>query len=249
MQNLPKVIILLLTLCFASVVLAAQTIHVGLYSLEPLLSFETTPGGFVGSTVHKQLIKMKDFEVRYHHYPFARLLSMLERKEIDVALLVAKTKERESVYDYGSEALWVSRPALVLKSTSNLIPLKSLEQLRKKKIGHARGSIIPDELSNLEIEWFFRSEDNYFQNALRSIYLERLDGFFVPTLAFAKHEMRSLQDTRSYRLVPLPMPGLPLYTVYPKGLSPAKKNAVEAAIHLAQQELQSMSKELIDSPL
>lgn len=249
MHNLPKVIILLLTLSFSSVVLAAQTIHVGLYSLEPLLSFDTTPGGLVGSTVYKHLKKVKDYEIRYHHYPFARLLSMLERKEIDVALLVAKTKERASVYDYGSEALWVSRPALVLKSTSPLIPLKSLEQLRKKKIGHARGSIIPDELSNLEIEWFFRSEENYFQNALRSIYLERLDGFFAPTLAFAKHEMSSMRDTTNYRLVPLPMQGLPLYTVYAKGLMPEKKKAVEAAIHLAQQELQSMSKELIDSPL
>lgn len=228
---------------------ASETIHVGLYSLEPLLSFNSTPGGFVGATVHKYLKNIKGHKIHYHHFPFVRLINMVERGEIDVAFLVAKTKEREEKFEYGQDALWVSRPALVIRSDSPLIALQSLEQLRGKKIGHARGSIIPEEMSSLNIQWVFRSEDNYFQNAMRSIYLKRLDGFFAPTFAFAKHKLSALKDIQNYRLVTLPIKGLPLYAIYPKGISAQKKNAIEGAIKLAQDELQTTSRELISSPL
>ncbi len=235
-----KSLLLIASFLFALCTHGQEVVKVGVYSLEPILSFDTSPSGTVGSVVHKHLQALKGHTVDYHAYPFARLLSMIERNELDVALLVAKTPEREASFKYSSHLLWVSKPAIVVKVDSSLAAITSLDQLKNKKIGHARGSIIPGELEGLAIKWLFRSEENYFQNAMRSVYLGRLDGFFVPTFSFAKQKLNSIRNSSDYVIVSLPLEGLPLYAIYPKNISESKLAALEAVMQKAHQELTSI---------
>lgn len=225
---------------------AGEFLQIGVYSLDPLLSFNDGPAGIVGETIQKNLARLPEIKVKYHHYPFARLMSMMERQELDMAILVAKTKEREEKFLYSEYPLWVSRPSLVIRSDSPLTKIKNLEELRGKNLGHARGSVIPDEFSKLDIKWAFRGEEKYFINALRSIYLGRLDGFFAPTFTYAKFKMSGIKNAEKYRIVALPLEGLPLYVIYQKGIDQKKKAQLEGALKSAHEELIVTQKEFME---
>lgn len=200
-----------------------ESLKVGIYTLEPLIGMAGgEPVGIVGAPFHRAALKDPNYNVHYSEYSFARFMLMLERHKLDMGLLVAKNKEREKKFNFSSIPLWTSRPGLVILKNSPLAHLKDLSELKDKNIGHTRGSIIPTELGKVPINWTFRSEEDYFPSALKSIELHRLDGFFVPTMAFANHKIEQLGGKGKYSVISLPIKGIKLYAIYPKKLTKEK---------------------------
>lgn len=218
-----KLVALLLTFTLIFSLQAKEKLRVGLYPLEPLVILDNNiPSGIVGGAFHRQIANQDQYTVEYSSYSFARFMLMLERGELDLGLLVAKNDERLKKFYFSNLHLWTSRPALVIKKESPLRTLTKLSELEGKKIGHAKGSIIPEELEGLKLKWFFRSEELYFPNALKSLTLDRLDGFFVPTMTFALHQLELMGLKDKYSVVALPITGIKLYAISPKSISREK---------------------------
>ena len=218
-----KLLALLLTFTFIFSLQAKDKLKVGLYPLEPLvIPKDNIPSGIVGGAFHKFISNQDQYSIEYSSYSFARFMLMLERGELDLGLLVAKNHERLEKFYFSNHHLWTSRPALVIKKGSALSKLSKLSELEGKSIGHARGSIVPDELQGLKLKWFFRSEELYFPNALKSLTLDRLDGFFVPTMTFALLQIEVMGLKDQYSVVALPISGIKLYAISPKSISKEK---------------------------
>ena len=206
-------------------------LSVALYTLEPLIEFsDSKPKGVVGEALENSTRSRPQITIRYADYSFARFMLMMKHSEHDLGLLVAKTPEREKLFKFTKDHLWVSRPAIIVKKTHSLASIQKLANLKGKKIGHIRGSVIPEELQQLAIDWYFRSESDYFSNAFRSLQLGRVDAFFVPTAVFGRHKLESIDLKQEYSVVLLPLEGIKLYGIYPHDLGPEKVALIEELV-------------------
>lgn len=211
----------------------AHALVIGVYELAPhtVAEAQKEPRGAVVDFVQEVLVKSGDFPVvEWRVANFARTLRELEAGQVDMVFMVARNEQRQKVFRYSSQPLFDTRSAVVVSKVGKLATLTSLEQLRHMRVGHARGSIVPDYLKALDVELYDISGDDYFSRGLKMLELQRLDAYFAPTLSNAQYLFKQYQGAEALSVQPLPVEPLSLYVVFSKTMDDKTFTRLDALI-------------------
>lgn len=145
----------------------------------PPLSFEEdgiVKGFFLD--VFREVARRAGFEITLTLYPLKRLEVYLQSGEVDGAIAMVHTKEREEYLVYSPLPIMVSR-LLVFVKKGREFPFTSINDLKGKKIGVIRGW----KTENLELEQAIREgtiqveEVAHYDQNLKKLMVERIDCF------------------------------------------------------------------------
>lgn len=115
-----------------------RTVKVGLFPAAPLVMEEKgKPTGFFIELL-EYLAKESDWKLSYVRAPWSSLLGMLKDGEIDLLPAVGFTQEREKIYDFSANPVYVDSGVVF---TSPQRPIHTIYDLRGKRIAAVQGSI------------------------------------------------------------------------------------------------------------
>lgn len=211
----------------------AHALVIGVYELSPhiVADAQKEPSGAVVDFVQEILVKSAEFPVvEWRVANFARTLRELEVGQIDMVFMVARNEPRQKLFRYSSQPLFDTRSAVVVSKTGKLATVSSLEQLRRMRVGHAHGSIVPDYLKALDVDLYDIPGDDYFARGLKMVELQRLDAYFAPTLSNAQYLFKKYQGADALSVQALPVEPLSLYVVFSKTMDEKTFTRLDALI-------------------
>ncbi len=211
----------------------AHALVIGVYELSPhiVADAQKDPTGAVVDFVQDVLVKSGEFPVvEWRVANFARTLRDLEVGKLDMVFMVAHNAQRQALFRYSSQPLFDTRSAVVVSKAGQLASLTQLEQLRRLRVGHAHGSIVPDYLKALDVELYDIPGDDYFARGLKMVELQRLDAYFAPTLSNAQYLFKTYQGAEALSVQPLPVEPLSLYVVFRKTMDEKTFTRLDALI-------------------
>ncbi|MCR4509922.1 transporter substrate-binding domain-containing protein [Pseudomonas sp. 32.2.56] len=116
---------------------SADSLRVGYFDLPPHtpLPGQADTEGAAIAYFAKIAERMQLDAVSYQRYPLSRLLQMLQRDQLDMALILAKTPERETMLVYPEQPFVVVQPLLLVAREHPLQRVDSVEQLLPLRLG------------------------------------------------------------------------------------------------------------------
>lgn len=171
--------------------------------------------------------------LEFHGYPLARLLYKLERDELDLALILARSPERERRLSFPSEPFFLTHSALVVRAGSPLTRVERVEDLIGLRLGvwfeGYRSALLGDPRLTLVPV----TGDQILDKSAQQLRAGRLDAFYHPD-ALA---LTGAAEGGDLRLLALPEPPLPLYSAFSHGaakrwLAPYQKALAEQQAEL-----------------
>lgn len=172
-------------------------------------------------------------------YPLPRLLQKLEAGEIDMVLMMARSPERAARFVYPRQAFFVAEPAVAVGREQGLRQVQSIEQLLNLRIGVWQEGFLTPLLRDRRLTLTRMSGDFVAQRNLRMIELGHVDAFYSPDRCAIEHARARTAQPARLRVLALPEPGVPLYSVFSRQAAPRWLRAYEAA--LAEQQAKSGS--------
>ncbi|MCP5169384.1 MAG: transporter substrate-binding domain-containing protein [Hahellaceae bacterium] len=225
----------------------AGTIKIGFFSLAPHAmqeaSYAPAKGAavdYVGQYVVPEMAKILGTELDAHFtvLPFSRLLHMLQTGEIDAALTLAKTPEREEIFRYSAEPLTSMQSGLALRKEFPVYFVDTPESLRILRIGFTKDGYVSPWMRDSQIPLqLFVGDKNVFVTLLRVLSAHRLDAVYNPTLITLKYEALKLGISSQLRFLPLPEPQQGLYTVFRHNILPEWLQAFDLAHQRVRERL------------
>lgn len=113
-------------------------------------------------------------------YPLARLLHSLERSELDAALILARSPERESRFIYPRQPWIYTRSAIIVRADSPLRHIRGPEDLAGMRIAHWSGGYIAPLLRHGSISLTPASGSEIRSRAMDYLLNCRVDAFYLP---------------------------------------------------------------------
>lgn len=219
MCTLKKLILFLITIVTVSEAFANSTeISVALYDLPPHVIAEgKEPQGSIPEFLNKFIFNDSSWKPRWRVNQFSRIIKDLESDRVDMAVLVAKTPEREGLVEFSEVPIYKTRSGIIVKKDSKLTRIDSLEPLRGMKLGHDLGSVVPQYFKESGVDFVFLSGEDYFKRNLQLLRAGRVDGVFAPTWSHASYELRGSSE---FTILEVPEGALDLYVVFRKNLNP-----------------------------
>lgn len=189
-------------------------IEIGYFDLPPYTSADRANEG--PALQHFRAIgKAMQVEVRFYPYPLPRLLKMLQNNELDAALLLGKTAEREKYLYYPQQPFLTTQPGILLRHSPTVPGLQALAdnptlELAYWQAGH-RGRWIDSAKARL----LPLTGDDVAERAIDMVATGKVDAFYSADV----RTMQYLLDLRPvpHNLLILPIPErVGLYTVFSK---------------------------------
>lgn len=205
---------------FALIVLAplagADSLRVGYFDLPPHTP-ETGQADSEGAVIAyfgKIAKHMQLDDVSYQRYPLSRLLRMLEHGNLDMALILAKSVEREKGLVFPAAPFAVVQSILLLPQQHPLHQVMSVEQLLPLRLGvwqdGARSAMLRDPRLQLKT----LSGNNVLRQSLEMIQAGRLDAFYHPDDLAVRYQLRKQGMQEHVRLLVLPGQDIALYSAF-----------------------------------
>ncbi|MFS4457642.1 substrate-binding periplasmic protein [Bdellovibrio sp. HCB2-146] len=227
----------------------ANAVSVGIYELPPhmMRAGEQPPQGLVPEFLFNRVFKPNKIEVRWSQAHFARILVDLQAGRLDMAVLVAKNKEREKKYVYSDVPLLKNQSGIVVDKNSKLKKIKSIKDLKGLRLGHDWGSIVPDYFEKSGANFLFISGEDYFHRGLYLLKSKRVDGFFVPTWSHGFYVLGQEHLKDKFLILPIPDSALDLYIIFNKNLDKNIIRIVNEALKAHASEYQKLLAEKVGS--
>ncbi|MNJ93391.1 Bacterial extracellular solute-binding protein, family 3 [compost metagenome] len=211
-----------------------KEISIALYDLPPHMHMGPKgPQGAIPEFMNKYVFVGSSWKPRWRVNQFARIMKDLENGRVDMAVMVAKTTEREHLFEYSALPLYQTHSGVIVKKDFKVNRLDSLEPLRGMKLGHDLASIVPSYFKGAGVNFYFISGENYFRRNLQLLKSGRVDGIFVPTWSHATFE---LQNNTDFTILELPEGALDLYIVFKKNINPEFSQYVNKVLKTQKSE-------------
>lgn len=208
--------LVLFTLSLLAPLAAADNLRVGYFDLPP----HTPRSGLVdedGAAIAyfgKVAERMQLSDVSYQRYPLPRLLQMLEQGKLDMALILAKTPEREAVLVYPAQPFVVVQPVLLVARQHPLQRVETVEQLLPLRLGAWQDGYRSPMLRDPRLQLQTLNSGNVLRQSLEMIQAGRLEAFYHPDDLAVRYQVQHLGMQHSIRLLPLPEQEMQLYSVF-----------------------------------
>lgn len=231
--------VLLCLLCGVQVLPAwAEVLRVGYFDLPPHSRFSDEAQGQGVAEAYFEPIarRMSLDQVSYKRYPLPRLLLMLEHGALDMALVLAKTAEREAQLVYPSRPLFVTTPVLALARQHPLQAIHSVEDLLPLRLGIWQDGFRSALLLDSRLRVHSLSGDRVVAQGLGMILAKRIDGFYHPDILAVDFEIQRAGLAAQLRLVKLPEQGVALYSAFSRQAAARYLASYEQALEHVQAE-------------
>ena len=166
--------------------LATEQIRVGVYDNPPKVF--TTPDGF-STGLYPQLLNSvadeRGWSIEYVNGTWQECLDRLKAGKIDLVVDIAKTSEREKIFDFTTEPVVTNWGVVYARKQ---FPINSFQDMKNKSIAVVKGSVhtdglhgIRDLMSKFNIPCRFVEVDSY-RHALMLVDAAQVDGCVVNRL-------------------------------------------------------------------
>jgi len=121
---------------------ANEKVRVGVYDNPPKVF--TTPDGFTAGLypeILQEIAKERGWSIQYVTGTWQECLDRLEAKQIDIVVDIAKTQERETLFDFTSEPVLTNWGSVYARKQ---FPIASFQDLKDKSIAVVKGSVHTD---------------------------------------------------------------------------------------------------------
>lgn len=211
---------------------AGLALSVGIYELPPhMIISDGTPQGAIPEFFNKYVFTDSTYKVQWNPAQFARIMADLEYGRLDMAILVAKTKERTQKFLYSEQSLYRTRSGVIVRKDNKLQRIESLHSLNGMLLGHDLGSVVPNYFRDLKVRFNYVSGENYFRRNLSLVRAGRIDGYFVPTWSHGAYELKKGQFLSEFSILEIPAEPLDLYIVFSKNMDPQLIQSINMAIN------------------
>jgi len=194
----------------------SKPFRVGYFDLPP----HTGPGadaatpGIAISYFEKIAARMAVGKISYSKMPLPRLLYMLERGELDMALLLAKDAERDARFLYPHQALFSTTAVLAVQASNPLASIHSVEDLLALRIGVWQSGYHSPLLNDPRLQLQTLSGDAVTSKGLKMVVAGRIDAFYVPDDYALQYEAKNLGSQARIKVLAMPEQRLELYSVF-----------------------------------
>ncbi|MBU0912487.1 MAG: transporter substrate-binding domain-containing protein [Gammaproteobacteria bacterium] len=175
-------------------------------------------------------------EVQYQAMPLSRLLKRLTNNELDAALILAKSAERQQLFIYPQQAFFITQGALTIRKS---IPsdLNAFLKNQNYSVALSQQGYQSEQLSRFAGRFVMLSGDNVSVRAAEMLEKGRLDAFYEPDIYSLRHSIQRNAFGSELYILELPKDQVPLYTVF-------SRQGAEKYLQSYQQALQQQTKEL-----
>lgn len=162
--------------------------------------------------------------------PLDRLLYQLRLGEVDIALALGKSPEREQFLRFPGKPFFLMQPALMVRKESSLREIRSAADLRKLSIGvYSQGYLSPlMRTPGLRIEKLHGSD--LVARNLEKMLKGRIDAAYSPDALDLESAALSLGGAERFRLLLLPESSQGLYTAFSQKTDPELVRRYERAL-------------------
>jgi polar amino acid transport system substrate-binding protein len=195
---------------------SADSLRVGYFDLPPHtpLPGQADTEGAAIAYFAKIAERMQLDAVSYQRYPLSRLLQMLQRDQLDMALILAKTPERETMLVYPAQPFVVVQPLLLVAREHPLQRVESVEQLLPLRLGAWQDGYRSPMLRDPRLQLQTLSSSNVLNQSLEMLQAGRLEAFYYPDDLAVRYQVQHLSMQDSIRLLPLPREHMQLYSAF-----------------------------------
>lgn len=241
--------------CHYNVLIAFIFIYIGLFPYKTVNaqslvfafgSSETPPrkwqedGKYMGIYIDvvEEIMARSNIDIQMKPYPYKRLLRSLQSGEIDGAVGLFKTKDREQFSTYIDIPIAYTSINIFVKK-DKLFNYNQINDLLNKEVGKARGVFISEEFQLARQHKVFSvNEIATYKQLIGKLLLGRIDAFVAPSLStqFLLKEMGF-----SHKIVMLPhsiAQQQPLYILFSKLASTSEKQDLYDQVRQALTDMQ-----------
>lgn len=226
----------LLALLLASAARAEPVLRVGYFDLPPHAQGAGPAEAGLAVRYFERIARQMGVHAEYRSLPLARLLLMLERNELDMALILARNPERAARFSYPARPLLLSHPVIVVRRDGGI---RSVQQLRSEahwQVGIYRGGYQSGLLGELAGTPILLAGEAVTERGMRMVQAGRLDAFFSPDDYAVAHVLRDRLLAQQLRVLAADLAPLPLYSVFSPRAAPRYQAAYEQALARVQAE-------------
>jgi ABC-type amino acid transport substrate-binding protein len=146
--------------------------------------------------------------------PMLRLLQQLEAGEIDAAVILSKTPEREKLFVYPSQPFVQFQPSLAIMKDNHLATIQSVADLVGVRIGYQQGGVLPPLLKDPQVKLDLISSPTWLQDNFAKLFASSVDAVLDMGMeSLIQMASRSGQGEK-VRFVALPVPPVPIYSAF-----------------------------------
>lgn len=208
-------------------------LRIGFFSLPPH-AYVTSEGEITGAAV----------ELLTHHIaplmgvsveivgpiPLQRLLNDFSIRRLDGILLLSYTPERAKLFRFPSIPFWQTFPSLALPTASPITPNSLRNHLGDLTIGYVHNAWVPDLLRNSAARLDPAAGEYATDRNLMKLITKRVDAVFAPDSCAMICSVNRVRVRGKTKIIRLPVPPLPVYTVFRKDIPDTVVTAYESAL-------------------
>jgi ABC-type amino acid transport substrate-binding protein len=194
----------------------AESLTVGYFEAAPHVTHQAdgSPAGPAIDLFKVVAAKMGIADVRFQRLPLARLLLQLKSGETDMALFISKTPKRELDFYYPPNPYYVAQPGLAVMASSQLLQIKSVQDMRSLKIGLMNNTALSGSMGQPGLNLDRISGDDFYERAFRMLVLGRLDAMYSPDSRVLLMVARTQGLQEKIRVLDLPDPADGVYYAF-----------------------------------
>jgi len=169
-------------------------------------------------------------EASFIRLPVARLLAYLQDGEIDAALILTRSPEREKMFCFPEQPLIRIQPAIVVPRNHPLRAVTSADDLLPLRICGWGNAYRPATMQDSRLNIILLYGRDMVKEALDMVRRGRADAFYSPGSNTLKYELQRENIMDSMRIIPLPDPEVGLYTVFSRKVCEKYLSRYETAL-------------------
>ena len=221
-----------LLLClFASLLLRAETVQVGVFNVSPW-AYVGADGKARGAVVdfYEREVAPRAGVTLVWHAPttVARMLEDMRAGRLHLTPLLIRNPERERLVVFGKSVLTQFEPCIAVRPDFKLDAIRSAAELKGLTIAYNVGGAQPELLRAPGVKVERTGVPNWEEANLGKLRLKRVDAAFffnVITPRYFSH-----RSGEPIRVLKLPVPAVLMHPAFSPGLDPALRDRLDKAV-------------------
>lgn len=165
--------------------------------------------------------------------PVPRQLRMLKKGQIDASIIFAKNDERSRIARYPRSSFYDSRPVLALLKCHPLNQILKVNDILDLDIGYNDQGYLSPFMKDKRIHLSNISHKDWITQNLRKLLKRRIDAMYVVEAPPILYAAKRYDSRNKIKLIYLPEPKIPIFTVFSKKSAPGLVDKYDAAFNNA----------------
>jgi polar amino acid transport system substrate-binding protein len=216
------------------VTLISKTLSISYFVVPPHITYDYKSAEVSGAAydfLNQKIAPEMGVEFVWEQYPIPvpRQLRMLKKGQIDASIIFAKNDERSQIAQYPHSSFYDSRPVLALLKCHPLNQVRNVEDILDLDIGYNYQGYLSPFMKDKRIHLSNISHKDWITQNLRKLLKRRIDAMYVVEAPPILYAARRYNSGNKIKLIYLPEPKIPIFTVFSKKAAPDLKDKYDAA--------------------